>query len=712
MRISTSMRWLVVVAGAIMLLAVAAACSSETIEVPGETVVVKEEVIKTVEVPGETVVKEVIKEVQVPGETVVVKEEVVKEVMVPGETVVVEKEVVKTVEVPGETVTVEVVKTVEVPGQTVVVEKVVEKEVIKTVAGPERVVVREVPGGKTYVTDPTTGKVGEAPRYGGTLTYPTIVEREGSDAVVWGGSGVFLLQGVLEKPAIANWALSKDEWGLSMITSNTPLWTLTGLLAESWETPDDTTIILHVRKSARWHDKAPMNGREFTADDMVFNYQRYLALGEFADAEPAAAGDLNKVFIESVTATDKYTVVFKLERPSFTALKAILQWYSLFMHPPEVVEQYGNTNDWRTLVGTGPFMLTDYVEGSSVTWIKNPDYYGFDEKYPENRLPYVDQVTALLMKEEATRMAALRTGKVDYRGYAGETQLRTVDLAISLARTNPEIAQWPFLTRSDVSFGVNVSNPPFNDIRVRKAMQMAKDLETINDTYYGGRAVTTPQGFVGFSQKGWFIPFDEWPEEVKKGYTYDKAGAEALLDEAGYPRGADGIRFKTSVLLRPIAEMGYYELAASYWREIGVDVEIQVTSGYPEWAATRAECTFGLLGMFMGAHYWGEFLVSGWRTGGTGYNNSCVSGDPKVDAMIDALQATTDFEEYQRLFREIDMYSIEQHWMIWSPAIPMTITSQPWLKGYNGEAVMGNWQFFDLFARVWIDQELKEAMGH
>ena len=83
MRISTSMRWLVVAVSAAMLLAVAAACSSETIEVPGETVVVEKEVIKTVEVPGETVVKEVVKEVQVPGETVVVKEEVVKEVMVP-----------------------------------------------------------------------------------------------------------------------------------------------------------------------------------------------------------------------------------------------------------------------------------------------------------------------------------------------------------------------------------------------------------------------------------------------------------------------------------------------------------------------------------------------------------------------------------------------------------------------------------------------------
>ena len=156
MRKSTSMRWLVVAVSAAMLLAVAAACAGETVEVTGETVVVEKEVIKTVDVPGETVNVEVIKEVEVPGETVVVKEEVVKEVMVPGETVVVEKEVVKEVMVPGE---------------TVVVEKQVPVEVVKTVEvpGPERVMVKEVPG-KNYVTDPSNGKVVSAPQYGGTIT--------------------------------------------------------------------------------------------------------------------------------------------------------------------------------------------------------------------------------------------------------------------------------------------------------------------------------------------------------------------------------------------------------------------------------------------------------------------------------------------------------------------------------------------------------------
>ena len=402
-----------------------------------------------------------------------------------------------------------------------------------------------------YVTDPTTGKVVTAPEWGGTLTYATnMPETGGSDAVVNGRSGLLLVQGVLEKPAIANWALDRNEWGTSMYSANTPLWTLTGALAESWETPDPTTIVLNIRKGVHWHDKPPMSGREFTADDMVYNYHRYLGLGS-GFTESANPGDLGKMGIESVTASDKYTVVFKLERPRLFALKQILQWYTLFMHPPEVIKEHGDANDWRNVVGTGPFMLTDYVEGSSVTFIKNPNYWGFDEKYPENRLPYVDELTALIMREEATRLAALRSGKIDYLGVVGNNQIKSIDQVESLARTNPEIAQWPFVERSGYAFGVNVNNPPFNDIRVRKAMQMALDLETINNTFFKGRADTTPHGQIGESHKGWFIPFDEWPEEVKQGYMYNPEGAEKLLDEAGYPRGADGIRFKTSYFHHP-----------------------------------------------------------------------------------------------------------------------------------------------------------------
>ena len=352
---STSMRWLVVAVSAAMLLAAVAACGAETVEVPGETVEVEKEVVKTVEIPGETVVKEVVKEVQIPGETVVVKEEVVKEVQVPGETVVVEKEVVKTVEVPGETVTVEVVKEVMVPGETVVVEEevvktvevpgetiVVEKEVVKTVEVPgETVVVEkevvktvEVPGQK-YVTDPATGKAVTAPQYGGTMT-------------VWGSSWVtespsdpyFAYSdatiGVVEKLGISDWGIDRDEFDFK--TAFFPDSYLTGRLAESWDiSPDGLTYTFNIRKGVNWHNKAPMNGRALTADDVEYNFHRQLGLGNFTDAGPNLnwpAGNLKGIPFESITAADDSTVVMKLKEPSLPALNIILLDLPTYIMPP------------------------------------------------------------------------------------------------------------------------------------------------------------------------------------------------------------------------------------------------------------------------------------------------------------------------------------------------------------------------------------------
>ena len=106
---------------------------------------------------------------------------------------------------------------------------------------------------------------------------------------------------------------------------------------------------------------------------------------------------------------------------------------------------------------------------------------------------------------------------------------------------------------------------------------MAIDLETINNTYFGGFAKWEPMGHIGYAFPGWYTPFEEWPEEVKQYYRYDPEGAEKLLDEAGYPRGADGVRFKVTHDHRyPNYDLGYAEIAAGYWAEIGVEVTIQI----------------------------------------------------------------------------------------------------------------------------------------
>ena len=216
------------------------------------------------------------------------------------------------------------------------------------------------------VTDPTTGEVVVAPEYGGTLTvgYKTIV----SDMDPYFGPIVSQLTNVMEKLCNGNWGIDRDEWDHA--SGPTPLSAMTGRLAESWETPDNTTLVFHIRDGVRWHNKAPMNGRELTAHDIEFNFHRMFGLGDFAEAGPSTypgAAGLVAVPLESVTATDDSTVVMKLKEPYLPALGFILLDVQAYIMPPEVIEQHGDVQDWRNVVGTGPFMLTEFVEESSFT---------------------------------------------------------------------------------------------------------------------------------------------------------------------------------------------------------------------------------------------------------------------------------------------------------------------------------------------------------
>ena len=86
----------------------------------------------------------------------------------------------------------------------------------------------------------------------------------------------------------------------------------------------------------------------------------------------------------------------------------------------------------------------------------------------------------------------------------------------------------------------------------------------------------TLQATIGNASGPVYTPFDEWPKELQDAYSYNPEKAEQLLDEAGYPRGADGVRFKVTYDFREVIDLGYVEIAAGYWKEIGVEVEINL----------------------------------------------------------------------------------------------------------------------------------------
>ena len=564
---------------------------------------------------------------------------------------------------------------------------------------------------KEMVLDPTTGKMVTAPEYGGTLTWAAKAYPENTDVWWVGGWAPHFISGVIEALAYSDWAISRDVFDLTFW--DRPAEYGRGCVAESWSMPDDTTFIWHIRQGVYYENKEPVNGRELDAYDVEWNYHRMLGMGDFTEDGPSARMyDIAQgIEIESVTATDKWTVAIKLTKPQLFVAQQLLNSNS-HVYPREVAEKYGDFKDWRNLVGTGPLRLIEVVEGSSATWEKNPDYWGYDEKYPENRLPYIDTYLSLLMPDMSTRLAALRTGKIDLIANPGDANIYSVDDADSLQLTNPEIEVWLAYLGASGELLFNMGGlPPVDDPIVRKALQMSLDRETISTTYFKGYGDPTPGGFMGQQHVGWAWPMEDWPDEVKAGYRYDPAGAEALLDEAGYARGADGYRFKLKLALHDRYDPTYPEIVMGYFEAIGVDSELVMQSGAESTARNRADTAEWHLmnGSYQGDNPIWQLSVMSQNIDGWSFNKA---KDPRIDALYRAVRESIDVEEVKSILRQADEIAVREHWGLNKSASPVFSVNQPWVKGYNGEWNMGRGERNTFMARIWIDSELKKAMGH
>jgi peptide/nickel transport system substrate-binding protein len=253
-------------------------------------------------------------------------------------------------------------------------------------------------------------------------------------------------------------------------------------------------------------------------------------------------------------------------------------------------------------------------------------------------------------------------------------------------------------------------NPFSKDVRVRRAMQMALDLETMNDTYFKGTARWKPRGVLGDAIVGYTTPFEEWSEEVRKGYTYDPEGAEKLLDEAGYPRAADGIRIKATEHHFEHADFDYAQLAVSYWKAIGVNVEI-ITSEAATHGARQREYTYGdMISWISGMDFLDPVVALGLAYSKGGFNPSGYN-DPEFDRLYEAARDAATIEEQQRAVKAADMYFTSNHVYVWGPNAPKFNAVQPWVRGYAGENSLGSDDRMAILARLWFDHGMKTEMG-
>jgi peptide/nickel transport system substrate-binding protein len=412
-------------------------------------------------------------------------------------------------------------------------------------------------------------------------------------------------------------------------------------LAESWTQTNDTTYIFKLRKGVRWHNKPPVNGRELTADDIKYTYERFLSI-------PANPNKPVLEYVDKIEAVDKHTVKFTLKEPNAWFLD-LLASTSTWIVAKECVEKFGDLKKVESVVGTGPWMLERWEPNVKLSYVRNPNYY-----FPG--LPYVDNVELLIDKDPASRLATWLAGKTDF-GPEYQHAVRWLDAPIARQRKpGLQTAEYTWFTSG--STGYKLGTPPFGDVRVRRALARASNLAEVFESLAFSQGRWTPNPAVPAAFADWSIPLDQLGPEGRKLYEFNTADAKKLLAEAGLPNG-----FKTTVE----AAGGVYgpdyddfvQITLKNWAAAGIQGDLKLK----EYGAFITSTIFGKFdGMFLGLRgAWAdpEAYFYRWYMPGQALNVWGVN-DPKLTEMIRLQRRTFDVPKRKQIVFDIQRYLADQ----------------------------------------------------
>ena len=474
--------------------------------------------------------------------------------------------------------------------------------------------------------------------------------------------------------------LLRHKAGPSVVPGTFPI---EGDLAESWTQPNETTYVFKLRRGVKWHNKPPVNGRELTADDVVFSVNHFLTVKGNANAYMLKA-------VEKVEAPDKYTVKFTLKEPFVWFLDMISNPHAVAIVAKEVVEKHGDLKKPETVIGTGPWMLDSYRPNVGLTYVRNPNYF-------VQGLPYIDRIEATVDEDNASRMAAFLSGKYDL-GWEFPGTINRVDwvqIKDTLKQKRPKLqtVEFPSPVMSHVS--MRTDQKPFSDVRVRQAMSMAIDRQAIIEAVLEGVGSMNPA--VPAALKEWSIPFDKLGEGAKY-YKYDLAEAKKLLAAAGYPNGFPGTMCFTTYGSTILVDTR--QLVQKYLEADGIDVKID----QKEYGAYIATCFYGKFDSMTFGPQTG-FLEPDNFVFGQYYpeelKNQSHINDPVVADMLVRQRRTFDVAKRREIIYDIQRYLAKQQYYVQMPSGIYIAVWEGALKNYGPN--MG-YDYGGRLMAAWLDR--------
>ncbi|GAB4380802.1 MAG: ABC transporter substrate-binding protein [Elainellaceae cyanobacterium] len=315
-------------------------------------------------------------------------------------------------------------------------------------------------------------------------------------------------------------------------------------LAESWEVSEDgLTWTFQLKQGVKFHD-----GTDFNAEAAVFAFDRVTNKDfEFFSPEMYAANRANTSFIASYRAIDNYTLEITTDRPY-----AFLPWdlTHILIPSPTAVKQHGNAEFKNHAIGTGPFKMVNYVDGQVLELEANPDYWGTP--------PKLNKLVLRPFGEPASRLAALQAGDIDWAEVPPPDALDQ----LRAQGYNVQLKEYPHT----IVLALNLYNPPFDNVKVRQALQYAVDRESMCQKLLNG--VCDPA--LQYLYRG-----HEWYNTTfAERYQYDPEKAKQLLAEAGY---ASGLKIRVAYPTGGSGNMWpgpMMELLQANLKDVGVDLEL------------------------------------------------------------------------------------------------------------------------------------------